>query len=602
MVRVSWGGEVVIADLAHVAGDGGNGGDGEQSRPVNGVPTPTSTTPQTATPTTSATPSETPTISPAPTLSPPPTVSPPPPRAPTAIIEALSDGDESAVSTSFSDDHRSLRDDLHDDLSSPRPRSPRRRPEKSHVIKIDDDNNNENGNGDITISSDEYRRFLTLKGSPPDAAAAAKTKGPATRPIPSAPTEYDIIKSMDRMLATLSDLEDDLEPIDGVETESDSGSDEAEARRELLTDKWRQLFDKFDLEGFGEIPWPDFRNALVHPEFVAAVDVHKREQLAAKALTPTTTAITFQDFVNVMSGKRSRSFKCAVHHRDRQVSSETDFHLLLHEPPIFNKMVRLIADEFLTEERDRKYYADHYRCWPPPLFIIAVTLVQLGVFAYYTITTGEMNVAGPVAVDSLFIYRPDKRHHVWRFIFYAFLHAGWVHLAFNLLVQLLVGLPLEMVHGSARIGTVYLAGVLAGSLGTSVFDADVYLVGASGGVYALLAAHLANVLINYNNMQFGILRLIGVFFVASADVGFAIYDRYAHETVGLPVSYVAHLTGALAGLTLGLVVLKNFEQRLHEQLLWWVALGVYAACTLFAVLFNLFHPYPYVGVAQGLLL
>ena len=89
----------------------------------------------------------------------------------------------------------------------------------------------------------------------------------------------------------------------------------------------------------------------------------------------------------------------------------------------------------------------------------------------------------------------------------------WVHLAFNLLVQLLVGLPLEMVHGSARIGTVYLAGVLAGSLGTSVFDADVYLVGASGGVYALLAAHLANVLINYNNMQFGILRLIGVFFV-----------------------------------------------------------------------------------------
>lgn len=83
-------------------------------------------------------------------------------------------------------------------------------------------------------------------------------------------------------------------------------------------------------------------------------------------------------------------------------------------------------------------------------------------------------------------------------------------------------------------------------------------------------------------------------------MGYAIYDRYAHETVGLPVSYVAHLTGALAGLTLGLVVLKNFEQRLHEQLLWWVALGVYAACTLFAVLFNLLHPYPYLGVAQGL--
>jgi hypothetical protein len=47
--------------------------------------------------------------------------------------------------------------------------------------------------------------------------------------------------------------------------------------------------------------------------------------------------------------------------------------------------------------------------------------------------------------------------------------------------------------------------------------------------------------------------------------------------MGPPVSYVAHLTGALAGLTIGLLVLKNFEQKLHEQLLWWVALGVYAA-------------------------
>lgn len=92
-----------------------------------------------------------------------------------------------------------------------------------------------------------------------------------------------------------------------------------------------------------------------------------------------------------------------------------------------------------------------------------------------------------------------------------FFFCSWFHLAFNLIVQLLVGLPLEMVHGSARIGCVYLAGVLAGSMGTSIFDPDVYLVGASGGVYALLAAHLANVMLNYNQMQYGIVRIIGIF-------------------------------------------------------------------------------------------
>ncbi len=76
--------------------------------------------------------------------------------------------------------------------------------------------------------------------------------------------------------------------------------------------------------------------------------------------------------------------------------------------------------------------------------------------------------------------------------------------------------------------------------------------------------------------------------IASADVGIAIYDRYSREFEG-PVSYVAHLTGALAGLTIGLLVLKNFEQKLHEQLMWWIALGVYAACILFALLFNFFN-------------
>jgi hypothetical protein len=65
------------------------------------------------------------------------------------------------------------------------------------------------------------------------------------------------------------------------------------------------------------------------------------------------------------------------------------------------------------------------------------------------------------------------------------------HLVVNLLVQVLLGIPLEMVHGWWRVLLVYLAGVVAGSLGTSVSDPRVYLAGASGGVYAIIAAHLA---------------------------------------------------------------------------------------------------------------
>ena len=47
-----------------------------------------------------------------------------------------------------------------------------------------------------------------------------------------------------------------------------------------------------------------------------------------------------------------------------------------------------------------------------------------------------------------------------------------------------------------------MSGVAAGSLATSVTDPDVYLAGASGGVYALIAAHLANVIFNWGEMEF----------------------------------------------------------------------------------------------------
>lgn len=161
----------------------------------------------------------------------------------------------------------------------------------------------------------------------------------------------------------------------------------------------------------------------------------------------------------------------------------------------------------LPHHRDRKYYADNFKCWPPPYFIMLVSIIEVLCFVYHLITN-EANSSVPI--DSIFIYRPDKKHEIWRFFLYMLLHAGWFHLSFNLIVQILIGIPLEMVHGSGRIACIYLAGVLAGSLGTSIFDSNAYLVGSSGGVYALLAAHLANIMLNYSNMEYGIVRLLAI--------------------------------------------------------------------------------------------
>ena len=48
-----------------------------------------------------------------------------------------------------------------------------------------------------------------------------------------------------------------------------------------------------------------------------------------------------------------------------------------------------------------------------------------------------------------------------------------------------------------RVMLVYLFGVLSGSLWCNVYNPRVFLSGASGGVYALITAHLGTVIMNF---------------------------------------------------------------------------------------------------------
>lgn len=51
-----------------------------------------------------------------------------------------------------------------------------------------------------------------------------------------------------------------------------------------------------------------------------------------------------------------------------------------------------------------------------------------------------------------------------------------------------------MAHKWWRVLLVYFCGILAGSLGSSIMDPKVCLAGASGGVYALITAHIGTII------------------------------------------------------------------------------------------------------------
>ena len=79
--------------------------------------------------------------------------------------------------------------------------------------------------------------------------------------------------------------------------------------------------------------------------------------------------------------------------------------------------------------------------------------------------------------------------------------SGWQHLFGNMTMQLLLGCCLEFVHGTLRVGLLYILGVITGSLTALVVTPNTMLVGASGGDFCLIAAVIANVVLNCDSMH-----------------------------------------------------------------------------------------------------
>ncbi|XP_048465478.1 rhomboid-related protein 1 isoform X2 [Rhincodon typus] len=205
----------------------------------------------------------------------------------------------------------------------------------------------------------------------------------------------------------------------------------------------------------------------------------------------------------------------------------------------------------------------------------------------------------PDYMKSPLVYHPGHRAHVWRFFTYMFMHAGLEQLGFNAFLQLMIGVPLEMVHGIMRIGLLYLAGVVAGSLTVSVTDMRAPVVGASGGVYALCSAHLANVVMNWAGMRcpYKLLRMILALVCMSSEVGRAVWLRFSPPlpSSGPQPSFMAHLAGAVVGISMGLIILRSYEENLHQQCAWWVMVFSYAIFVVFAIFWNIFA-YDLLGV------
>ncbi|XP_064649716.1 rhomboid-related protein 2-like [Lineus longissimus] len=357
--------------------------------------------------------------------------------------------------------------------------------------------------------------------------------------------------------------------------------------REELDKRFRPIFSPY--QEAGGIPISLLREKLYDDlEVTAGIPQDRIDLLFRRADTNRDGRMSFEEFMRLMTSGSSNVLTT------KQLTS-------------FQKMVRATVSTVVPKNAVKHSvdsYVEAYNCKPPPLFMIIVSLAEIGVFIYYALDLAKagtpITATSGVAIYSPLIYNPLRRYEAWRYLTYMFIHNGYFHLIFNLIFQLLLGLPLEVVHKWWRVGIVYGLGVVAGSLSHSVVDQHSYLAGASGGCYAILGAHFAIVIMNWEEMQHewmsgpikfilsAPVRLVVLFLMGGADTGIAIYERY--KTGKSAVGFAAHFGGILAGLLVGIPTLKNLDVKQWERVLFWVALIVYICLVIFAVLWNAFYP------------
>lgn len=172
--------------------------------------------------------------------------------------------------------------------------------------------------------------------------------------------------------------------------------------------------------------------------------------------------------------------------------------------------------------------------------LVAVNLVVF--LALMVQGVGVSGVSGSELVRDGAVFGPAIADGEWyRLVTGGFLHASVMHVGFNMFLLWILGSALERYAGPLRFLAIYFTAILWGSAGALLLAPDALTVGASGGVFGLMAA------VFLLERQRGVALLgstVGVLLLLNLGITFLIPG----------ISVGGHLGGLLGGGAAGLVL------------------------------------------------
>jgi len=133
--------------------------------------------------------------------------------------------------------------------------------------------------------------------------------------------------------------------------------------------------------------------------------------------------------------------------------------------------------------------------------ILLIVAFGLGGFA----PPSDNPTLGPPASTFILLGAKDsplmQEGQIWRFVTPIFLHAGLIHIFFNVFAQLRFGLALERRWGTPRLMVLYFISGIGGILMSCLISYSTIGVGASGAIMGLMGGYLSEIIMTWHKTE-----------------------------------------------------------------------------------------------------
>jgi len=189
----------------------------------------------------------------------------------------------------------------------------------------------------------------------------------------------------------------------------------------------------------------------------------------------------------------------------------------------------------------RRYFA-RSRGDGPAIPIAYATLGVTIIVSFYAMSSGGFDLYNALELDKAAL----AQGHLYRLLSPVLVHAGLLHLAFNMYALYLIGPLVERIWGSGLFAAFYLLTAGAASTASFVFT-PANSVGASGAIFGLVGVLMAGTRVHnpvLDRRARQIVPQLGTIVIINLVLGFSVPG----------IDNAAHIGGLIAGLWLGFLV------------------------------------------------